>query len=165
MKKQLKAKKERLMVAIATLVFLSVGCAFLVKESCALYANSIALVGVSADVGDYNDAPVKSNEWTEKIAKANEVRQNIYNSPDLVVRAFVNLPELGEKLSFGIGFINFVLTATLKLVQGFILLLLPFGIYKMLKCTVEAFRITGRLVIQINQIKRRRNRFFLKNPY
>ena len=160
MKKQ-NEKCKRLIAAIAAMILLILGDAILIRETCALYVNSIALYGISVDVGDYNDAPVKSNEWTEKISQANEARQNIYNSPDLVVRAFVNLPELGEKLSFGIGFINFVLTATLKLVQGFILLLLPFGIYKVLKCTVEAFRITGKLVIQIHQIKKQ-NRFALK---
>lgn len=82
------------LVTIVTLLCLIFGTCLVVHESCKIVQTGVHLMILNDNAQYYNDNVRKTDGMTEEYLENNEMRQEIYNSEDAVIRVFSNLPTL-----------------------------------------------------------------------
>ena len=79
-------KINRSLVTIATIITLIFGSVALINVSSDIFATAAELVSIGWQIEDYNNDPVKTIEDDQRYRKLVTRREEIYNSPDPVVR-------------------------------------------------------------------------------
>lgn len=82
------------LVTIVTLLCLIFGTCLVVHESYKIAKTGVHLMILNDNAQYYNENVRKTDGMTEEYLENNEMRQEIYNSEDVVIRVFSNLPTL-----------------------------------------------------------------------
>ena len=83
-------KKLRAIIILMTFVALLLGTVEIIRTSNKIVATSAKLIVLNDNAVFYNEQPIKTDEMTEAYLENHSLRQEIYNSDDMVIRTFSN---------------------------------------------------------------------------